>query len=425
MTRTMTPEQVAAAMEALSPQLDKFAKLLVVTGAAIKPGQELVLTAPVEAAEFAQRVVAAGYAAGAGHVTVIWTDDVVSRLEYENTPLEWFQHVPSWKKEQLNSLAAEGAAFLWLAGDDPMAFAGVDPAKPQAASRARNRECDVYRHGMDYGLNQWSIGGVAVPGWARAVFPDLPEDEAMLRLWEAILSTSRADGDDPVATWEEHNASFRHNRKILNDYHFDALHYTSSNGTDLLIGMNDKHTWGGGSHHLQDGHEFEPNIPTEEVFTTPDRLRAEGVVHAVMPLVHQGSIVDNFWVRFEGGEVVDFGAEKGAEILENILSTDEGAKRLGEVALISKSSPIRATGLLFFNTLYDENASCHLALGRGFADCYEGAEQMSTDEQVEHGVNFSLTHVDFMVGADDLCITGITADGEEVPVFMDGAWAWE
>ena len=425
MSESMTHEQVAAAMKELEPQLDKFARLLVVTGAALKHGQELVVNAPVEGAAFVRRVVAAAYAEGAGHVTVIWNDEVISRLDYENVALEWFQHTPAWKKEQLNGLAEAGAAFLTLVGGDPMALKGVDPAKPQAAVRARNLECDVYRHGLDYGLNQWSIAGVPVPAWAHAVFPGLSEDEAVYRLWKAVLATSRADGDDPVATWEEHNANFQHNRKILNDYHFDALHYTSSNGTDLTLGMNDKHIWGGGSHHLQNGHEFMPNIPTEEVFTTPDRLRAEGVVHSAMPLVHQGAIVDNFWLRFKDGEVVDFGAEQGAEVLEHILSMDEGAKRLGECALISKNSPIRETGLLFYDTLYDENASCHLALGRGFADCYEGAEQMDKDEQVEHGVNFSLTHVDFMVGADDLCITGIKADGEEVPVFVNGAWAWE
>jgi aminopeptidase len=421
----MTSDEARTQLAELSQKLDGYADLLVRRGVALVDGQELVITAPVDAADFTRRVVRAGYAAGAGHVTVIWGDDEVSRLGYENVPLSYFEHVPSWKKEQLDSLAAAGACFLSLFGEDPKALAGIDPAKPAAAAKARNTEVTVWRNGLDFGHNAWCIGGVPTPKWARAVFPDAQtDDEAVLLLWRAILFTARADGDDPMADWERHGASFAKRCGALNGYRFDRLHYVSSNGTDLTIGLPAGHIWGGGQMVLDDGRAFEPNIPTEEVFTSPDRLRAEGVVHSAMPLVHAGSTVRDFWFRFEGGRVVDFGAAEGREVLEHILATDENACRLGECALIAKDTPIRESGLLFYNTLFDENASCHLALGTGFPDCIEGGEQMGIEELVAAGVNHSSTHVDFMVGSDDLAITGVTVSGEEVSVFRDGLWAW-
>jgi aminopeptidase len=421
----MTSDEAREGLSALSQKLDNYADLLVRRGVAVKPGQELVINAPVEAADFARRVVRAGYAAGAGHCTVIWGDDEVARLDYENVPLSYFEHVPSWKKEQLDSLAEAGACFLSLFGEDPAALAGIDPAKPAAAARARNTEITIWRHGLDFGHNAWSIGGVPTPKWAKAVFPEAESDEeAVLLLWRAILHTARADGDDPMADWQRHGESFARNCDALNGYHFDRLHYTSSNGTDLTIGMTSRHIWSGGQMMLDDGTPFEPNIPTEEVFTSPDRMRAEGVVHSAMPLVHAGATVRDFWFRFEDGKVVDYDAAEGREVLTHILTTDENACRLGEAALIAKDTPIRETGLLFYNTLFDENASCHLALGTGFPDCVEGGEQMSVDELMDAGVNHSSTHVDFMIGADDLNVTGITASGEEVPVFVNGLWAW-
>ena len=211
----------------------------------------------------------------------------------------------------------------------------------------------------------------------------------------------------------------------MNDRHFDALRYTASNGTDLTIGLTDRHIWAGGKSETPEGHPFFPNIPTEEVFTSPDRMRADGIVYSAMPLIHHGNKVDDFWLRFEAGRVIDYGARVGNDTLKSILETDEGAKRLGEVALISKNTPIRESETLFFDTLYDENASCHLALGIGFPECYDGGYEMSTDELRAAGVNTSATHVDFMIGTDDLTITGIQADGTEVPVFVNGQWGWE
>lgn len=421
----MTNEECRVATERLSDQLDLYANLLVRKGVALRPGQELVLQAPVERADFARRVVRAAYRVGAGHVTVLWADDEVSRLTYEHCPLEFFEHTPSWQVEQLNSLAEAGAAFLFLEGQDPTILRGIDPAKPAAATRARNTECRSFRDGMDFGHNAWCIAGVPVEAWACEVFPDLSPAEALYRLWVLILEVSRADGEDPESAWETHNASFEKTKRFLNGHAFDALRYEASNGTDLTVGLPEGHVWDGGAGRTQDGVTFFPNIPTEEVFTSPDRLRAEGVVRSALPLVRNGQVVRDFWLRFEGGEVVDFGAEQGREVLRHILETDDGARRLGEVALVSKNTPIRQSDTLFYDTLYDENASCHLALGMGFPECVAGGPKLSKEALLEHGVNQSATHVDFMVGSDDLSITGILPDGTEVPVFVNGQWAWE
>lgn len=425
MALNMSPAEADAAISSLSPQIDRYAELLVRKGVALRPGQELVVQAPVECADFARRVVRSAYEARAGHVTVIWSDDAVMRMEYENVGIEYFRHTPAWKIAQLNGLAEKGASFLFLEGSDPAVLQGIDPAKPAAASRARNKDCKAFRDGMDFGRNVWCIAGVPVEPWAQMVFPHVPRREALYRLWVAILQVARADGKDPQAAWETHNATFEKNKRLLNGGAFDALRYHSSNGTDLVVGLNKGHIWEGGASRTIGGTIFFPNIPTEEVFTTPDRERVDGVVYSVMPLVHNGQVIRDFWLRFEDGRVVDYEAKQGQDVLEQILETDEGAKHLGECALISKNTPIRETGLLFYDTLYDENASCHLALGMGFPECIEGGYDMTPEELLAHGINSSHTHVDFMIGADDLDVWGVRADGSEVPVFVGGQWAWE
>ena len=421
----MTDEECRLATEALSDQIDLYAELLVKKGVSLQRGQELVVQAPVEAADFARRAVRAAYRAGAGHVTVIWRDDEVSRLTYESCPLSFFESTPSWQVEQLNSLAEAGAAFLFLEGSDPSSLKGIDPAKPAAAARSRNTECRAFRDGMDFGYNAWCIAGVPVSAWAREVFPGVSASEALYRLWVLILEVSRADGSDPESAWETHNASFEKTKRFLNSHHFDALRYESANGTDLVVGLPAAHVWDGGAGRTRDGVTFFPNIPTEEVFTSPDRLRADGVVHSALPLVRSGQVVRDFWLRFEGGRVVEFDAAQGREVLRHIIETDEGSCRLGEVALVSKNTPIRQSDTLFFDTLYDENASCHLALGMGFPECLEGGASLSKEELGTRGVNQSSAHVDFMIGTDDLNIYGVGADGSETPVFVNGQWAWE
>ena len=308
---------------------------------------------------------------------------------------------------------------------DPEALRGIDPAKPAAAMLARNHDCRSFRDGMDFGRNVWCIAGAPVKAWARKVFPGMGETEALYRLWAAILSVARADGDDPKEAWETHNATFVKNKGFLNESAFDALRYRSSNGTDLVVGLNEGHLWEGGASRTTGGTTFFPNMPTEEVFTSPDRMRADGIVYSVLPLVHGGQVVRDFWIRFEGGKVTDFDAIQGKDVLRHIIETDENSCRLGEVALISKNTPIRQSGLLFYDTLYDENASCHLALGTGFPECLRGGLDMTPEELVAHGVNHSHAHVDFMVGADDLCVWGVSADGTQTEVFVDGQWVWE
>ena len=421
----LTVEEARSGMANLKPKLERYADLIVRKGVNVKPGQEVVVQAPVEVAAFVRLLVARAYAVGAGHVTVIWNDDAVTRLTYENVDASWFETVPAWQREQLDSLAEAGACFIFVEGADPEALKGIDPAKPAAASKARNTQCVKYRHGMDFNINPWCIAGAPVAAWARQVYPGVEDEVAMYRLWCAILSVARADGDDPEAAWELHNATFEKNLRLLNERHFDRLHYTSANGTDLWVGMTDKHVWEGGSSSTPDGHVFFPNIPTEEVFTSPHCERVDGVVYSALPLVRHGNKIDRFWLRFENGLVVDFDAEVGRDTLVSILDTDEGARRLGEVALISKNTPIRETETLFYDTLYDENASCHLALGSGFPECYEGGYAMTQDDLRDLGLNKSGTHVDFMIGADDLDIMGVTADGEEIPVFVNGQWTWE
>ncbi len=426
MSLHMSPAEADAAIRALSPTIDRYAELLVTKGVAIRPGQELVVQSSVECADFTRRLVRIAYEqARAGHVTVIWRDDIVTRLEYENVGLPYFKHTPSWKVEQLNSLAEKGAAFLFLEGGDPSILQGIDPGKPAAASKARNEDCKEFRDGMDFGRNAWCIAGVPVKAWATKVFPNIPAHEALYRLWLAILQVARADGDDPQTAWETHNATFEKNKRLLNEGAYDALRIRSSNGTNLFVGLNKGHRWDGGATRTVSGTTYFPNIPTEEVFTTPDRLRVDGIVHSVLPLIHHGQMINNFWLHFEDGKVVDFDAEQGKDVLRSIIYTDENACRLGEVALVSKNTPIRESGLLFYHTLYDENASCHLALGMGFPECIEGGYDMKPEELVERGVNQSHTHVDFMIGADDLDVWGVCPDGSEVPIFLGGQWAWE
>ena len=425
MSSEMTREECARSLDGLSDQIDNYAELLVRKGLAVRTDQEVVIQTPVECADFARRVVRAAYAEGAGHVTVIWTDDAITRMGYENVDIEFFRHTPSWKVEQLDSLAEAGACFLFVEGSDPSALDGIDPAKPAAVAHARNTECLSFRNGMDFGRNVWCIAGAPVMAWAKEVFPDCSDYEAYYRLWVAILKVARADGEDPQQAWETHNAMFEKNKRLLNESHFDSLHYVSKNGTDLTVGLNAAGIWEGGAGRTVDGTVFFPNIPTEEVFTSPDRSRADGVVYSALPLVHSGQIVDDFWLRFEGGRVVDYDAARGKEVLRHVIETDENSCRLGECALISKSTPIRQSGILFYDTLYDENASCHLALGTGFPECLEGGLDLDKDALLVQGVNQSTTHVDFMIGTDDLNVTGVTPAGEEVPVFCNGSWAWE
>ena len=408
----------------LDKQLRKYADLAVHSGCALKKGQELFVSADVSQAELVRMIVKSAYEAGASNVTVHFGDEVVGRMHYEYKPVEAFEQFPEWRAVMQNGLAKRGAALLFISSEDPQAMAGIDPAKMVAYVRAANEACKDWRDGMDFGHNVWCIIGAASPAWASRVFPGMKEKKAVKKLWKAILKTARADGDDPQAAWQAHKDSFDKRKAWLNKQHLDALHYTNSLGTDIVVGLTGKGLWSGGGEETVDGTYFFPNMPTEEIFTTPDRARTEGTVVASMPLNHNGSLIQGFSLTFHEGRVVDYAAEEGYDVLKGIIETDEGSHYLGECALIPKTSPIKKTGILFLNTLYDENASCHFAVGMGFPECYEGGREMDKPALLEHGVNDSATHVDFMLGTDDLKIVGLRKDGIKIPIFENGDWAF-
>lgn len=406
-------------------QLRTYAKLLVETGCKLKAGQKILITGSVTVAPFIRLVVEAAWNAGAADVVVNWNDQVTNRLRYLNAPEDSFDTTPVWQQALLNTTAQEGYAYLGIGGDDPTGMAGVDPRRMAASSKATRRDCAPYVNGRIGGKNVWCGAAAATPGWAKKVFPDLPEEEAVEKLWQAILSAARADGPDPAKAWADHYDAIRRRATLLEERQFDALHYTSGLGTDFTVGLNPDHRWGGGGSITQDGVQFFPNMPTEETFTSPDRERADGIVYSSLPLNYQGGLIRNFWIRFEGGVAVEWGAEEGLDRLESILTLDEGSRRLGECALVPYSSPISQSGILFYSTLFDENAACHLALGRSYPETLPGAQSMNEEELLAHHMNVSAAHVDFMIGTADMDITGITKEGEEVPIFRAGEWAGE
>lgn len=410
--------------EELDAKLQRYARLLVRKGCALREGQPLFVRASTDSKDFARLVAQEAYAAGCKRVTVLWSDEKIGRMTYDHCPVEEFETTPEWSALLHNSMAEQGASVLTLEGSDPEGFKGIDPAKVMANIIATHKACKPFYDHLDFGKTIWCIAGAATPAWAAKVFPDDAPDVALRRLWAAILHTARADGDDPEAAWDAHNASFNRRKEIMNGHRFDKLHYTNSLGTDLTVGMTKGHIWHGGADVTVDGRTFFPNMPTEEIYTSPDNRRVDGIIYSALPLINQGNIIDRFWIRFEKGEVVDYGAEVGYEFLKGIIETDEGSKRLGETALVPFSSPINQTGILFYSTLYDENAVCHVALGKGFPDCLEGGREMDDAQLREAGLNTSATHVDFMIGTDDLSIVGTTESGEEIEIFESGQWAF-
>lgn len=406
------------------PELfENYARLLICKGINIQPGQKLSITAPAETYRFVRMVVDAAYAAGSGTVYVNFTDGHINRAHYLNNDVEYFENPEQWKIDKQNTLAEEGCAFMFLEGTSPYAFEGVDPEKPAANSKASNKFMKRFRKALDFGEIQWLIAGVSTRGWAEAVFPDKDPEQAVSDLWELILKAARADGATPQEEWIAHKEGFKKHMAFLNEKKFDHLRYTNSKGTNLTVGLPEGHIWKGGGDETVGGVSFFPNMPTEEIFTSPDFRRTEGIVYSALPLALFGNVVKDFWFKFEQGVIVDYDAAEGKEVLDSLFASDEGAKRLGECALVPKESPINQSGVLFYTTLFDENASCHLATGAAFPDCYEGGLELSDEELLERGINDSLTHVDFMIGTDDLCIVGVCKDGQEFVVFENGTWA--
>ncbi|HHV72300.1 MAG TPA: aminopeptidase [Clostridia bacterium] len=404
--------------------LKKYALLLVRTGLNLQQGQILVIQSPIECAPFARMVAEIAFREGAQDVVMNWKDELFSKIRYLNAPEEVFEHFPDWQKEFYLSYVRQGAAFLSIYATDPELMKDVNPQRIFKAERASNTALREYRERLMSNKNTWCIASIPTKAWSRKVFPNLTEEEAEAKLWKAIIKAVRVDNDDPIAAWEKHKNDLKKRVDFLNSYKFRYLHYKNSLGTDLWVELPENHLWLGGSEHTPEGLEFVANLPTEEVFTLPKKTGVNGTVVSSMPLNYNGNLIEGFRLSFKDGKVIDFGAEKGYEVLKNLLETDEGSCYLGEVALVPYDSPIANLGILFFNTLFDENASCHFALGKAYPVCIENGENMDREELKKLGVNDSLIHEDFMIGTRDLEIMGITSAGKEIPVFRNGNFAF-
>ena len=401
--------------------LKKYASLAVRTGINIEKGQLLVIRASVKDHEFVELCVKEAYEAGAGKVSVVWNDENISHMSYEYETTESLSFVPDWVVERTRYQQERGAAFLTIDSETPGLMADIDQDKLQTVRLEYMKRMKPFQAYTMNNIGQWCI--IALPGkkWAKKVFPEKGEDEAVDALWEAILQAVRINEDnDPVAEWKAHDEELMRHCKLLNEYNFDRLHFVSELGTDLYVGLVKDHVWSGGGNYSKSGTFFNANIPTEEVFCMPDRNRVDGKVFASKPLSHAGKVIEDFWFSFKDGIVIDYGAKKEKDALTKLLDTDEGSRHLGEVALISYDSPISNQNILYFNTLFDENASCHLALGRCYPENIKGGEEMSEEELLSHGGNQSMNHVDFMFGTKEMRVTGIENDGTEVEIFRNG-----
>ena len=409
----------------MQKKFEEYAKLLVEIGVNIQKGQNLVISCPVENAWFARLCARAAYEAGCREVIMNWGDEQLTREKYLHAADEVFDTVPEWRVRFSTDYAREGAAFLHIGGSDPEALKGVDQGRMVRASRASGAAMKEFRQLQMSNAFPWSIGAIPVPAWAKKVFPGVGEEEAMEKLWDAILASVRVDGSgNAVRRWREHLDTLQVRVDKLNAMELESLHYTNRLGTDLTIRLPEDHVWGGGDGVSRGGIHFIANMPTEEIFTAPLKNGIDGVVYAAMPLVLAGDVVDKFHFVVKEGKITEVHAEVGEEKLKAETTLDEGASYFGEVALVPYNSPIRNQELLFYNTLFDENAACHLAFGEAYAECIRGGEEMSKEELKAHGLNDSITHVDFMVGTADLSITGRTRKGEEVAIFTDGNFAF-
>lgn len=404
--------------------MKKYARLIVRAGANVRRGQVVSLRVSIDQGDFAAILIEECYRAGASRVDVEWSFQKQTLLDYQYRSEESLSTIPAWKEERIKLTTEELPCRILILSDDPDGLAGIDQEKMHKASMARYAVMKKYEDLLE-NMQQWVIAAVPSETWAMKVFPNLSRRAAVEKLWDAILSTvyvSRTG--DPLKTWKQRNEDFQKRCTLLNAHHFDTIVYKSANGTDFRADLIPEANWCGGGEKSKQGIFFNPNLPTEEIFTSPMRGKAEGRLVSTKPLSWQGQLIENFWMRFEDGHVVECGAEKGEELLRKMISMDEGASYLGELALVPSSSPINQSGILFYNTLFDENASCHVALGRGFCDVIENFTERSLEECQKLGVNDSMIHVDFMIGADDLSITGYK-DGVPTPIFVNGEWAPE
>ncbi len=402
---------------------EKYAQLIVKTGINLQQDQTLVIISPVECADFTRLIARTAYQAGARDVVVNWKDEQLAKIRFLHAPEEVFDEYPQWQKEMYLSTGRQGAAFLYISASDPELMQDVAPQRISRAHKAQNNALKEHREGLMSNKNAWSVVSIPTKPWAQKVFPDLSETAAVEKLWDVIFKTVRVDAADPVAAWQSHKRNLKKHMDFLNSSRLKFLHYKNSLGTDLTIELPENHLWLGGSEFTPAGVEFMANMPTEEIFTLPKKTGVNGKVISSMPLNYNGNLIEHFSLTFKEGRIVDFSAEKGFEALKSMIETDEGSHYLGEVALVPYDSPISKQNILFYNTLFDENASCHLAIGKAYPVCLKHAENLSQQELLDLGANDSLMHEDFMIGTKDLEITGTTASGAEIPVFKHGNFA--
>ena len=403
-------------------RLRKYAKLIAKMGANPQKGQDVILSCGIEQPEFVGMVVEELYKLGARKVHIKWNEMTMQKYHVKYQSLKTLSTVDSYEEAELKFNADVQPARVMLGSPNPDGLKGVNVAKMSKSQQAKYPIIKPYREAID-GTTQWTIAAVPGKAWAKKVFPNERSSKAMEMLWEAILSAARVD-DDPIAAWEKHNADIQKRCEYLTGLNVETLEYKASNGTDLRVGMIKDHQFAGAVEETKGGVQFNPNIPTEEAFVTPKRGVADGIVYATKPLSYQGALIENFWFRFENGKGVEAHAEKNDERLQKMITMDEGASYLGECALVPFDSPINKSGLLFYNTLFDENACCHFALGSGYAECVKGHHQKTREELKEAGVNQSMMHVDFMSGTEELSIVAHCADGSKVQIFENGTWAF-
>ena len=408
----------------MEEKLREYARLLVEVGLGVREGQTMILSSPVECAPFARLCASAAYDLGCGEVVMNWTDDYMTRERFLRASDAAFDMPRAWRKAFFTDYSAQGAAYLALVAEDPETLLGVSPDRLVRAQRTSSVERESFDRLQMANAFPWCVAGVPAAAWAKKMFPALAEDAAIAALWDAIFKTVRVTGDGCASTrWREHIALLTARKEKLNALHIRSLHYTNALGTDLTVELPDDHLWAAGNAATPAGHGFIANMPTEEIFTAPRKTGVNGTVCASLPLVNNGTIIENLRFTVREGKIVEAAATRGEDALNAALAVDDGARYFGEVALVPWSSPIRESGLLFYNTLYDENTSCHLAFGEAYPECIEGGEAMSREELDAHGLNHSLTHVDFMLGTADLSIVGTTRDGRTVEIFRDGNFA--
>lgn len=397
-----------------------LANTAVKIGVNIQPNQFLVINSPIETADFAREIAQAAFEAGAEDVYINYNDEKFSKLRLDNATKETLENIPDWWTERLDSYINRGAAIISISAIDPDLMKDVDTEKVKASAKAKEEASIDYSNAMMGNKNRWCVISIPTENWAKKVFPSAANGKmATDLLWNAILRSTHCNEQDPISEWHQKDRNFKKRAYWLNNHQFDQLHYTNSLGTDLYVGLPKNHVWSGGSEIAQDGVKFFPNLPTEEIFTAPDRNRVNGKVVSSYPLVYHGKIIEDFALTFKDGKVVDKCAKKNEDVLDVLLS-NEGADRLGEVALVPFNSPISDMNILFYNTLFDENASCHLALGDAYPTCIKDGTELTQEELLEKGLNKSQTHVDFMIGTDDLNISGIDKNGNETIIFKDG-----